>query len=129
MTGIDTNMRILVVDDSNTMRRVVVATLKQVGFTNVTMAEDGQEAWDILQKEPFELVLCDYRMPRLLGVDLLKLVRNDPKLAKMPFIMITAESMPENVVEAAKFGVSGYIVKPFSSDQIKKKIAAVFNKS
>lgn len=124
-TTLDLKMRVLVVDDSSTMRRIVKTALRDIGMTNVVMAEDGDEAWEILQKDNIDLILSDHKMPRMSGEEFLKLVREDERYDCMPFIMITAESFRENVVNAVKLGVSNYIVKPFSTEQLQEKIEKV----
>lgn len=123
---INKNMRILVVDDSSTMRRIVKTALREIGLRNVVMAEDGDEAWDILQKDSIELILSDHKMPHVSGEEFLKMVRGDERFDCLPFIMITAEAFRENVVNAVKLGVSNYIVKPFSAGQLQAKIEKVF---
>ena len=117
--------QVLVVDDYNTMRRILRNLLSQIGFTNVDEAEDGSSALRKLRKTPFGLVISDWNMAPMSGLEFLKEVRSDGALKDMPFIMITAESKTENVVAAKEAGVSNYIVKPFNADTLKKKIEAV----
>lgn len=124
-TNLDLKMRVLVVDDSSTMRRIVKSALREIGMLNIVMAEDGDEAWDIVQKDNIDLVLSDHKMPRMSGEEFLRLVREDGRYDCLPFIMITAESFRENVVNAVKLGVSNYIVKPFSTKQLLEKIEKV----
>lgn len=126
-SGIDSNIRILVVDDSSTMRRIVKTALREIGLRNVVTAEDGAEAWDLLQKDNIDLILSDHKMPKMSGEEFLKMVRGDERYDCLPFIMITAEAFRENVVNAVKLGVSNYIVKPFSAGQLQAKIEKVFN--
>lgn len=123
---LDRNIRILVVDDSSTMRKILKTVLGELGFRNTVEADDGDTAWDLLTNDKIELIICDHKMPRVTGVEFLKMVRGDERFDCLPFIMVTAESMRENVIEAAKSGVSGYVVKPFSADTLEKKMARVF---
>jgi len=117
--------QVLVVDDYNTMRRILRNLLSQIGFKNVDEAEDGSSALRKLQKGGFGLVISDWNMAPMSGLDFLKEVRSDSKLKTTPFIMITAESKTENVVAAKAAGVSNYIVKPFNADTLKRKIESV----
>ncbi len=117
--------QVLVVDDYNTMRRILRNLLSQIGFTNVEEAEDGSAALRKLRERQFGLVISDWNMQPMSGLELLKEVRSDGQLKETPFIMITAESKTENVVAAKAAGVSNYIVKPFNADTLKKKIEAV----
>lgn len=128
LDSVNKDMLILVVDDFVTMRKVVKSCLRQLGFTNIEEAEDGEKALAKLKANNFQLVMSDWNMPVMMGLDLLKAVRADPVIGKIPFVMITAESQKENVIEAAKAGVSNYIVKPFSPDQLQSKLEAVFAK-
>ncbi len=122
----DFNMRVLVVDDFSTMRRIVKNTLRQIGFTQIEEAEDGQKAFDRLMSEKFDFVVSDWNMPNMTGIDLLRKVRAEPQLKHLPFLMVTAEAKQENVVEAIKAGVSNYIVKPFTVATLQEKIAKIF---
>jgi two-component system chemotaxis response regulator CheY len=128
LNALDRNIPILVVDDFATMRRIVKTCLKQLGFENITEAEDGKVALDKLNANDFKLVISDWNMPNMMGIDLLRSVRGDEKLKALPFLMVTAEAQKENVIEAAKAGVSNYIVKPFTADQLEAKLTAIFNK-
>lgn len=128
LNSIDGNIPILVVDDFSTMRKIVRTSLKQLGFTNVTEAEDGRVALEKLRNGEFKLIVSDWNMPNMMGIDLLKEVRADETLKHLPFLMVTAEGKKENVLEAAKAGVSNYIVKPFNVDSLKEKLEAVFKK-
>lgn len=119
------DMRILVVDDSSTMRRIIKNDLKELGFRNVITADDGGSAWEIIQRDRIDLILSDHKMPGMTGEELLGLVRNHPEYKCLPFIMITAEAFRENVLNAIKLGVSNYVVKPFSSRQLGEKIEKV----
>ena len=116
---------VLVVDDYNTMRRILRNLLSQIGFNNVEEAEDGSTGLRKMRERSFGLVISDWNMQPMSGLEFLKEVRNDGGLKETPFIMITAESKTENVVAAKAAGVSNYIVKPFNADTLKKKIEAV----
>jgi two-component system chemotaxis response regulator CheY len=124
--AVDTSMPILVVDDYNTMIRIIRNLLKQIGFENVDDATDGSAALAKLRARRYGLVISDWNMEPMTGYELLKEVRSDPDLSRMPFIMVTAESKTENVIAAKKAGVSNYIVKPFNAQTLKTKIEAVF---
>lgn len=119
-------MKILVVDDFSTMRRIVKGSLKQLGFEKIIEAEDGRMALQVLEKEDFGLIISDWIMPNMTGIELLKTVRGDDKLKEIPFIMVTAEGNKENVLEAVKSGVSNYIVKPFTPQILQQKLERVF---
>ncbi|MHB8422451.1 MAG: chemotaxis response regulator CheY [Leptospirales bacterium] len=122
----DFNMRVLVVDDFSTMRRIVKNTLRQIGFSSIEEAEDGQKAYERLISEKFDFVVSDWNMPNMTGIDLLRKVRATPELKHLPFLMVTAEAKQENVVEAIKAGVSNYIVKPFTVATLQEKVAKIF---
>lgn len=122
----DRNMKILVVDDYATMRRIVRNLLKQIGFDNIEEATDGSTALQKLRESRFELIISDSNMEPMTGLQLLREVRNDAKLKNIPFIMVTAESRTENVIAAKEAGVSNYIVKPFNADTLKHKMEAIF---
>jgi two-component system chemotaxis response regulator CheY len=121
----DKNINVLIVDDYRTMLRIIRNLLKQLEFNNVDEAVDGQEALDKLRAGNFGLVISDWNMAPMTGLDLLKEVRADQRLKDMPFIMITAESKTENVVAAKQAGVSNYIVKPFNAETLREKIEKV----
>ena len=125
------NTKILIIDDMATMRKIVSKTLKEFGFSDIQEATDGAMGWDLLSKseKPFELIISDWNMPNLTGIELLKKVRADNVYAKTPFILLTAESESAQVAEALKLGVSNYIVKPFSPDMLKQKLVATHSKS
>ncbi len=123
--AIDKNMQILVVDDYQTMLRILKNLLKQLGFSNVEAASDGREALSLLKTSKFDFIISDWNMAPMTGIELLKEVRGNEKLKHIPFIMITAESKTENVVAAQKAGVSNYIVKPFNAETLKGKIESV----
>lgn len=126
LSSVDKGIPILVVDDFATMRKVVKNCLKNLGFSNITEAEDGNKALEKLKASEFKLIVSDWNMPNMMGIDLLRVVRADPALAKIPFLMVTAEAQQENVIAAAKAGVSNYIVKPFTVEQMQTKLDAVF---
>lgn len=123
--AVDKNMQILVVDDYNTMLRILKNLLKQLGFNNVDTAMDGGEALNKLNANKFDFVISDWNMEPMTGIELLKEVRASEKLKHIPFIMITAESKAENVIAAQQAGVSNYIVKPFNAETLKGKMASV----
>ena len=122
---VDKTMHILVVDDYSTMRRIIRNLLKQLGFDNVDEAPDGGEAYKRMQEKHFGLVISDWNMEPMTGLELLKLVRADERVKNTPFIMVTAESKPENVIAAKQAGVSNYIVKPFNAETLKTKMTSV----
>ena len=122
----DLNMKVLIVDDFATMRRILRNILKQVGFTKISESDDGKNALKELKKEKFDLVLCDWNMPEMSGLELLKAVRADTDLKDVPFVMVTAEAQKDNIIEAVKSGVSNYVVKPFTAETISEKLAKVF---
>jgi two-component system chemotaxis response regulator CheY len=124
--AVDLSMSILVVDDYNTMIRIIRNLLKQLGFENIDDASDGSAALNKMRGKKYGLVISDWNMEPMTGYDLLREVRADPNLATTPFIMITAESKTENVIAAKKAGVNNYIVKPFNAATLKTKIEAVF---
>ena len=123
--AVDKNMKILIVDDYNTMLRILANLLKQLSFTNVDTAMDGTEALRKLRSDTFGLVISDWNMEPMTGIELLREVRGDEKLKHLPFIMITAESKSENVIAAQQAGVSNYIVKPFNAETLKGKMVSV----
>jgi len=123
--SVDKNMAILIVDDYKTMLRIIGNLLKQLGFSNVDEATDGSTALGKLRERPYGLVISDWNMEPMTGLQLLKEVRADDRLKTTPFIMVTAESKTENVVAAKAAGVNNYIVKPFNAETLKKKISAV----
>jgi len=122
----DTNMRVLIVDDFATMRRILKNILKQIGFKNISEAENGKAALKELKSEKFDLVLCDWNMPEMPGIELLNQVRSDEQLKGIPFVMVTAEAKKENILEAVKAGVSSYIVKPFTAETVSEKLKKIF---
>jgi two-component system, chemotaxis family, chemotaxis protein CheY len=122
----DLNMKVLIIDDFATMRRILKNVLRQVGFTNIIEADDGKTALKELNKEKVDLILCDWNMPEMPGIDLLRHVRSDDHLKDIPFVMVTAEAQKENILEAVKAGVSNYVVKPFTAETINEKLQKVF---
>jgi len=124
--GIDKNMKILVVDDFATMRRIIKNILKQIGFSNIDEADDGEPALAKLHTGGFDLVISDWNMPKMDGLTLLKSVRSDDQLKDLPFLMVTAEAQKENVIEAVKAKVSDYIVKPFTAEVLGEKLDRIF---
>ncbi|MEX0752426.1 MAG: response regulator [Xanthobacteraceae bacterium] len=125
--AVEMSMPILVVDDYNTMIRILRNLLKQLGFQDIDDATDGSSALTKMRQKKYGLVISDWNMEPMTGYDLLKAVRGDPSLAKTPFIMVTAESKTENVIAAKKAGVNNYIVKPFNAQTLHNKIEAVFS--
>ncbi|WP_435408363.1 chemotaxis response regulator CheY [Pleionea litopenaei] len=121
-------MKILIVDDFSTMRRIVKNLLRDLGFTNTAEADDGQTALPMLQSGDFDFLVTDWNMPGMQGIDLLKNVRADPALKDLPVLMVTAEAKREQIVEAAQAGVNGYIVKPFTAGTLKEKIDKIFER-
>ena len=116
------DMKFLVVDDYSTMRRIIKNLLHDLGYANVTEADDGNTALPLLQNGSFDFLITDWNMPGMAGLDLLKAVRANEKLKKMPVLMLTAEAKREQIVEAAQAGVSGYVIKPFTAQTLKEKI-------
>lgn len=124
----DKNMKVLVVDDFSTMRRIVKNLLVELGFTNIVEANDGSTALPILKQGGIDFLVTDWNMPEMPGIDLLKAVRSTPELSAIPVLMVTAEAKRDQIVEAAEAGVNGYVVKPFTADTLKEKIDKVFER-
>ena len=122
------DMKILVVDDFSTMRRIIKNLLRDLGMTNVLEADDGQTALPILKQGGIDFLVTDWNMPGMTGIDLLKEVRSDPNLAHMPVLMVTAEAKKEQIIAAAQAGVNGYVVKPFTAAVLKEKIDKIFER-
>ena len=122
----DSTMRILVVDDFSTMRRIVRNLLKELGYSHIDEAEDGALALSKLKRERFDFVVSDWNMPNMTGIELLKAIRADAALQALPVLMITAEARKENIIEAAQAGANGYIVKPFTAATLDEKLAKIF---
>lgn len=118
-------IRFLVVDDFSTMRRMVRVVLNELGYDNVTEADDGDSALPILKQGGIDFLVTDWNMPGMQGLELLKAVRSDPKLAKLPVLLVTAEAKRDQIVEAAQAGVSGYVLKPFTAQTLKAKIEKI----
>lgn len=125
---VDKNMRFLVVDDFNTMRRIVRNLLKELGFNNVEEAEDGVDALTKLRAGGFDFVVSDWNMPNMDGLELLQTIRADATLNKLPVLMVTAEAKKENIIAAAQAGASGYVVKPFTAATLEEKLGKIFEK-
>jgi two-component system, chemotaxis family, chemotaxis protein CheY len=124
----DVKMKVLVVDDFSTMRRIVKNILRQLGFENILEADDGMSALDVLRSQSVDFIISDWNMPRLSGMELLKAVRTSEEWKDLPFLMVTAEGQKENVIEAVKAKVSNYIVKPFTPETLAEKIKKIFEK-
>jgi len=122
------NMKILVVDDFSTMRRIVKNLLRDLGFSNTHEADDGNTAWPMLQNGDFDFVVTDWNMPGMSGIDLLKKIRADERLKGTPVLMVTAEAKRDQIVAAAQAGVNGYVVKPFTAAALKEKIEKIFER-
>ncbi|MUK36053.1 chemotaxis protein CheY [Aliivibrio fischeri] len=121
-------MKILIVDDFSTMRRIVKNLLRDLGFNNTQEADDGLTALPLLKKGGFDFVVTDWNMPGMQGIDLLKTIRVDDELKHLPVLMITAEAKREQIIEAAQAGVNGYIVKPFTAATLKEKLDKIFER-
>jgi len=126
--ALDKNMKVLVVDDFSTMRRIVKNLLRDLGFTNIQEADDGSTALPMLQGGDFDFVVTDWNMPGMQGIDLLKAIRADVNLSHIPVLLITAEAKKEQIVMAAQAGVNGYIVKPFTAATLKTKLDKIFER-
>jgi len=122
------NTKFLVVDDFSTMRRIIRNLLKELGYTNVDEAEDGVMALSKLRNEQFDFVVSDWNMPNMDGLTMLKAIRADPALSKLPVLMVTAEAKKENIIAAAQAGASGYVVKPFTAVTLDEKLSKIFEK-
>jgi len=125
---LDKNMKILIVDDFSTMRRIIKNLLRDLGFNNTQEADDGQTAWPMLQTGNFDFLVTDWNMPIMTGIELLQKVRADENLASLPVLLVTAEAKKEQIVEAAQAGVNGYVVKPFTAITLKEKIDKIFER-
>lgn len=121
-------MKVLVVDDFSTMRRIVKNLLRDLGFTNIQEADDGSTALPMLKEGEFDFVVTDWNMPGMQGIDLLKAIRADASLSHIPVLMVTAEAKKEQIVMAAQAGVNGYIVKPFTAATLKTKLDKIFER-
>lgn len=123
----DKNMKILVVDDHESMRRIMKQILNDLGFPNVEMADDGATALPMVKTGEFDFVISDWNMPKMEGLELLKEIRNDDNISKTPVLLVTAESKKEKIIEAAQAGVNDYVVKPFNADTLQAKISRIFS--
>ena len=121
-------MKILIVDDFSTMRRIIKNLLRDLGFTNTSEADDGRTALPMLQSGAFDFLVTDWNMPGMSGIDLLRQVRQDERLKSLPVLMVTAEAKREQIIEAAQAGVNGYVVKPFTAQALKEKIEKIFER-
>ncbi|WP_431065066.1 chemotaxis response regulator CheY [Methylotuvimicrobium sp.] len=121
-------MKILIVDDFSTMRRIIKNLLRDLGFTNTAEADDGKTALPRLKAGGIDFLVTDWNMPGMSGLDLLKAVRSDPDLATLPVLMVTAEAKREQIIMAAQAGVNGYIIKPFTAATLKEKIEKIFER-
>jgi len=121
-------MKILIVDDFPTMRRIIKNLLKDLGFENVDEAEDGAMGLEKLRNGNFEFVVSDWNMPNMDGLEMLKAIRADPNLSKLPVLMVTAEAKKENIIAAAQAGANGYVVKPFTAATLEEKLNKIFEK-
>lgn len=124
----DKNMKILIVDDFSTMRRIIKNLLRDLGFTNTQEADDGVTALPMLKNGDFDFLVTDWNMPGMTGIDLLKAVRADENLSSLPVLMVTAEAKRDQIIEAAQSGVNGYVVKPFTAQALKEKIDKIFER-
>jgi response regulator receiver protein len=124
----DKGMKILIVDDFSTMRRIIKNLLRDLGFNNTAEADDGSTALPMLKGGGFDFLITDWNMPNMEGIALLKAVRADPMLKSLPVLMVTAEAKRDQIVEAAQAGVNGYIVKPFTAETLKEKIDKIFER-
>ena len=129
-TGLNKNMKILVVDDFSTMRRIVRNLLVELGFSGnlIQEADDGEAAIAMLKSQPFDMVVTDWNMPNMTGIDLLRAIRAEPTLKTMPVLMVTAENNRDQIIAAAQAGVNGYIVKPFTAVTLQEKLTKIFER-
>lgn len=121
-------MRVLIVDDFSTMRRIIKNLLSDLGFTNSVEAEDGHSALSVLRQDAVELVITDWNMPGMSGIELLRAIRADPAFQALPVLMVTAEAKREQIIQAAQAGVNGYIIKPFTAQTLEEKLVKVFER-
>lgn len=124
------NLKFLVVDDFSTMRRIIRNLLKELGYLNIEEAEDGAQALSKIERGDFDFIVSDWNMPNMDGITMLKNIRasSNPKIAKLPVLMVTAEAKKENIIEAAQSKASGYVVKPFTSATLEEKLTKIFEK-
>ena len=128
MAELDLSIKVMVVDDMSTMRRIVKNVLKQIGYSVMEEAENGEEALKKLKVGGYGLVVSDWNMPVMTGIDLLRAIRADPELKHLPVLMVTAEAQKENIIEAVQAGVSNYVVKPFTAEGLQEKLLKIFAK-
>lgn len=128
MSDLDLSIKVLVVDDMSTMRRIVKNVLKQIGYTDIIEAENGKDALSKLKSQTVGLVVSDWNMPEMTGIDLLRAIRADAVLKHLPVLMVTAEAQKENIIEAVQAGVSNYVVKPFTAEALQDKLRKIFAK-
>ncbi|CAN7367570.1 chemotaxis response regulator CheY [Pseudoxanthomonas sp. LjRoot168] len=121
-------MRILIVDDFSTMRRIIKNLLNDLGYTNTAEAEDGNSALTALGQGSFDFVVTDWNMPGMTGIELLKAIRADDRYKTLPVLMVTAEAKREQIIEAAQNGVNGYIIKPFTAQTLEEKLGKIFER-
>ena len=121
----DTSIKVLIVDDFATMRRILKNILKQIGFKNILEADDGTTALEVLDRQSVDLIISDWNMPKMTGLELLKSVRASDRYKEIPFLMVTAEAQKQNVIEAVQAGVSNYVVKPFTAEAISEKLTKI----
>ena len=126
--ALDKGMKILIVDDFSTMRRIIKNLLRDLGYTNTHEADDGNTALPMLKGGDFDFLVTDWNMPGMTGIDLLKEIRSDDSLASLPTLMVTAEAKRDQIIEAAQAGVNGYVVKPFTAQVLKEKIDKIFER-
>ena len=129
-TGLNKNMKILVVDDFSTMRRIVRNLLVELGFSGplIQEADDGENAMVMLKSQPFDMVVTDWNMPNMTGIDLLRAIRAEASLKALPVLMVTAENNRDQIIAAAQAGVNGYIVKPFTAATLQEKLTKIFER-
>jgi len=121
-------MKVLVVDDFSVMRRIIKNLLRELGFSNIAEADDGKTAWPMMQNGSFDLVISDWNMPLMTGIDLLRKIRADQRVHATPVLLVTAENKRENIIMAAQAGVNGYIVKPFTAVTLNDKLTRIFER-
>ncbi len=124
----DKNMKILVVDDFSVMRRIIKNLLVELGFSDISEADDGKTALPMLQQGNFDLVISDWNMPGMTGMQLLQAIRADQRLSATPVLLVTAENKRENIIHAAQVGVNGYVVKPFTAATLNEKLTRIFER-
>lgn len=125
---VNKNMRILIVDDFSTMRRIIKNLLNDLGYTNTAEAEDGNSALATLAQSSFDFVVTDWNMPGMTGIELLRAIRADERFKTLPVLMVTAEAKREQIIEAAQAGVNGYVIKPFTAQTLEEKLGKIFER-